>query len=46
MGREGEVFEESEGPIEDILGGRKDKMLYTILRGEGRTVSEIYEILL
>ena len=28
MRREGEVFEESEGPIEDILGGRKDKILY------------------
>ena len=27
-GREGEVFEESEGPIEDILGERKDKILY------------------
>jgi hypothetical protein len=28
-GRESEVFEESEGPIEDILGERKDKILYT-----------------
>jgi len=27
-GRKGEVFEESEGPIEDILGERKDKILY------------------
>lgn len=27
-GREGEVFEESEGPIEDTLGERKDKILY------------------
>ena len=36
---EGAVFEESEGPIEDILGGRKDKMLYTILRVRGKGVS-------
>jgi hypothetical protein len=33
---EGAVFEESEGPIEDILGGRKDDMLY-IRRSDGMT---------
>ena len=40
----GEVFEESEGPIEDILGERKDKILYipSICCDLGPFINNIY----